>query len=260
MISRWWVLCVAAVLLAACGPSREAGLDAQVRSVFEQLRRGDQADLAARLDPGQRTPAAIGALAELSRSIPPGEPRARRIVSTTTVRAIQGEAVSAIDEYDYGDRRLLAGTRLVRAGAGAPWRVQGVQIQIASADQLARNDMTLRGKPWWQDLFLAYVILAPLMMAAAFWKVVSTPGLRWKWLWAAAAFLGVGAMQMNWTTGQFLWQPITVNLIGAGLRRGASAFSPWMLSATVPIGALLILAGLVARRPRAAREPGGGES
>jgi hypothetical protein len=258
MTARWSVLCAATLLLAACGPGRDVGLDAQVRSVFDQLRHGDQAALVARLDPAQRTPAALGALGELSRSIPPGAPRARRIVSTTTLRTALAEAVSALDEYDYGDHRLLVGTRLGRARAGAPWSVQGVRLQIATAAQLARNDLTLQGKPWRQDLFLGYVALALLLMAAAFWKVVSTPGLRWKWLWAATAFLGVGAMRMNWTTGQFIWQPVSLNLIGAGLQRGASAFSPWMLSATIPVGALLILAGLVARRPRAGEgDPGG---
>jgi len=45
---------------------------------------------------------------------------------------------------------------------------------------------------------------------------------------------------------------MALQIVGFWLVKGPSQFEPWMISATVPIGALLILGGLVARKPKAA--------
>jgi len=250
MISRGWLLCVAAVLLAACGMGRDPKLDAEVRSVFDQLRHRQDAALAARLDPALRTPAAMQSVAALQRTIPAGEPTARKVVATTIVHsADRRETVAALDEYDYADRSLLVATRMHRTPSTA-WQVQAVQLQTATASDLAINALTLRGKPWWQVLFLVFALASPLLMVAAVVKVLRKPGLPGKWLWALVALGGLGTLSMNWTTGQIGWQLANLNLIGFGLARGPSAFSQWVISATLPVGAILILAGVLPWRPR----------
>ena len=251
-----WVWAIFGLALAACNPLiRDPRVDAEVRSAFDQLRRNDDAALTARFDPALRTPEAAAQLAALKQYVPAGAPRGREAVATNTVTSSSsGETVSTTDEYDYGDRRALVDVRLHRANRQQPWQIQGLHVQLATNAQLAANHLTLAGKPAKQDLFLLFVIASPLLMIAALVKVVRTRGLKRKWLWGILAFIGLTGLRMNWTTGEIIWQPLTVQLINAGIARGLSAFSPWILSATLPVGAVLILTGVWAN-PRRAKTP-----
>lgn len=100
-------------------------------------------------------------------------------------------------------------------------------------------------------MFFALAVTSPILMVAALVKVLRTPGLTYKWLWAAFAFVGLFSFKMNWATGVMLVQWMSLQILGFWLAKGPSRFDPWMISATVPIGALLILSGLVARKSRA---------
>lgn len=250
---RWLAVALAAIALAACNPlARDPQVDSEVRSVFDQARHHENKELAARLDPslGDR---AIAQLPTVEGYIPTDEPRGRKTLGTNTVRVSgQGETVSTTDEYDYGDRRILVDTQLYRATNSRAWQVQGFHVQAATTAELASNRFSLMGKSAFQYLFLLFTVASPLLMLAALIKVVRTPGLKRKWLWGILAFAGLVALRMNWTTGQLSYQILTIQLIGAGAVRGLSAFSPWILSATVPVGAVLILTGVWAN-PRRAR-------
>jgi hypothetical protein len=254
-LRRWaWVL--GAMVLAACNPlARDPPVDAEIRKVFDQVRRNESPALLARFDPQFRTAETPAQLATLKRYLPDGEPRARKVIGTNTLQTGGGETtVSASDEYDYGDRVVLVDTRLRRPAGQATWLVQGFHFQVATTKDLARNDFTLR-KPASQLLFLAFVIASPLLMIAALVKVIRRPGLRRKWLWGILAFGGLTALSMDWTTGRLSYQLVTVQLLNAGVMKGLSAFSPWVLTATLPVGAVLILTGLWAN-PRRARRKG----
>jgi hypothetical protein len=109
MLGRWCAWLVAALVLAGCNPlARNPQVDAEVRSVFDQLRRHETAALTARLDPSLRTPGAAAQIAAVESYMPPGEPRGRKMIGTSVMKfARAGETVSITDEYDFGDRRAL---------------------------------------------------------------------------------------------------------------------------------------------------------
>ena len=251
---RWLAWAMAALVLAACNPlARDPQVDREVRSVFDQLRHHRDAELLARLDPTIRA-GAISQLPAVQAYVPAGEPRGRKVIGTNTMRmAGKGDTVATTDEYDYGDRTVQVDVRLYRPVGRPAWQVQGFHVQAATAAQLAVNRFTLAGKSALQYLFLAFTVASPLLMVAALVKVVRTPGLRRKWLWGVLAFAGLASLHMNWTTGQLTYQLVSIQLIGAGAVRSLSAFSPWILSATLPVGAILILTGVWAN-PRRARK------
>ena len=64
-------------------------------------------------------------------------------------------------------------------------------------------------------------------------------------------FVGLFSFQMNWASGAMLIQWMALQIIGFWMAKGPSRFDPLFINATVPIGALLILAGLAARKPKA---------
>jgi hypothetical protein len=256
MIGRWVAGALALLMLAGCSAvARNPQVDAEARSAFDQLRRHEDAALTARMAPELRTPAAAAQLAALEGYLPAREPRSRTAVGTNTIQATgEGETVYTTDEYDFRDRRALVSMRFHRAQGQQAWQIEGLHADVATAAQLARNRMTLAGKSVWQILFLVLVIASPLTMIAALIKVIRTPGLKRKWLWGIGAFFGLCSLQMNWTTGQLGVQWLTVQLIDFGVTRGLSDFSPWMLKMTLPVDAVLILAGVWAN-PGRARKP-----
>jgi hypothetical protein len=69
-------------------------------------------------------------------------------------------------------------------------------------------------------------------------RVLRAPVLRGRLFWALACFAGMGTLWMDWTSGITGFLPYSLRLMGFGLEQGPSPLSPWMVSLTLPIGAL----------------------
>ena len=62
-----------------------------------------------------------------------------------------------------------------------------------------------------------------------------------KWLWAIFTLLGIGTVSLNWTTGQMTIEPVAVRLLG--MRAGwVDQYSPFVITLSVPLGAIVFLA------------------
>lgn len=226
--------------------------DAAGRLAYAQLHDGQFDALLAHSTTEMRTPGAKAKLAQVRAMLPAGPPRSTKAVGRRDMRFPGREETLALSqEYDYGDRVVLAQTALVRKDFNAPWLVNGLHAQVATNAQLATTKFTLDGStPLRQIGFLAATILSPLLMLAALAKVVFTRDLERKWLWGILAFIGVFSFHMNWMTGSVDIQWASLQVIGVGAMKGASRFAPWILTCAFPLGALLILSGLVARAPK----------
>ena len=252
-IRRLLVFLGASLLLASCQVTTPDPATYQAaHSAFDELRRGDFATLNRQLAPNLKMADAPAKLTQLRQIIPMEPIRSRRAVGSRLLLHPGGEdAVDITEEYDFGDRKLLWNTHLHRGSVADPWEVQGFQATNSTVKELAANNFTLRGKTPAQYLFLMATVLSPVLMIMALARVIRTKGLRRKWLWGIAAFLGLFSFQMNWATGQIFATWGTVQLLGAGATRGDSAFAAWVLTMTIPIGALLILTGVWANPARA---------
>ena len=221
------------------------------RAIYDEVRLGQDAALAAHAPAMFGSPAAATELARLRSVIPLGEPRSSKVIGQA-VRDVAGkgraEAVSV--EYDYGVSRALFQTRLFRAQGARDWRVAAFSMRVATARELAVTRLSLVGKSPLQYAYLALAMASPLMMIAALFKVVRTPGLKHKWLWGLLSFVGLFGFQTNWATGQTLIVWTSVQFFGLWLSHSGSAFDPWYIKATVPAIALLILGGVIANPPR----------
>lgn len=246
---------IAGLLLSLCGCNpatalRDPAVDAEIHAVFEKIRSQDPG-WAASFAPSVAQTITPEGIAAVRAAIPAEVPRARNPTATTVSRTTSGSFVAAVDEYVYKDRTLVVQTLLQRPPGSEQWAVSGFHVRAASAAEIADNRFSVFGKSVGQYLFLTIVVLSPLLMLAALTKVVRTPGLRRKWLWAILAFAGLLSFQMNWTTGEIAVNYLTLQLIGAGVLRGPSALDPWLLTFTLPVGAILILTGVWANPKRA---------
>ena len=247
-----WIAAVTLALLSSCNPvTRDASADQAAQSFFDQVRQHQTEAFTSRFDPALQNPKTKSSIEQVERLIPPGVPRQRLAVGTNTFMSPSGTTVLATDEYDYEDRKALVQTRLYRASDTQEWAVQGFNVRIATLSQLKANDFGLTGKSAAQYAFLAFLVASPLLIILALVKVLRTAGLRRKWLWCAASVLGIGQVQMNWATGAVSFNPLSLHLFGVGFWRASSSFAPWILTAALPIGAVLILIGILASPDRA---------
>jgi hypothetical protein len=256
MFRKWAGVALLAAVVAACNPAtalRKDGIDTQVQATFEQLRNDDPR-FEQRFTPELVRTARAEDIAKIRSYVPKTPIRLHKAVSTNIYRSDKLDAVETADEYDLGDRTVLMTLRLEKAPGDPAWRIAGYHIQSATKAELAANNFGLARKSAWQLLFLALTVLSPLVMVAGLVKVVRTPGLRRKWLWGVIAFAGAFQFQMNWYSGQTFINYLTIQLIGAGVVKAGSSFAPWMLTFTLPVGAVLILLGVLGK-PKPAKTP-----
>lgn len=256
---RVGLIVLLALALSACQALKpDADAVSISRALYDDLRMGRNESLQALLPASLRTPAALAQVLRLKSFIPPGEPKSVKVVAANHVTATdKGEGESLSLEYDYGDQVALLQTGLARPPQSKTWQVVSLKLVSESRKALARNAFTLAGKPPLQLAYLGYAILVPLLILGAVAKAARTPNLKRRWLWVALSFLGLFTLQMDWTTGQLSMNWFSVQVVGFGINRGASAFDPWIVTSMFPLGALLILGGLwanpMAKRPRSQR-------
>jgi hypothetical protein len=241
-----------ALALAACqGLKPDPAALSASQTVFDELRTGQVPAILAQLPPQANTPAMAASLAKLHTMLPPDPPRSSKLVNASTVDAAgAGRSQVLVREYDYADRAALFETRFQAAPGSHDWKLRAFHLQVATHKQLAVNTFSFDGKTPAELIFFALAITSPLLMVIALVKVIRTKGLTRKWLWGIVCFLGLFTFQINWATGALLVQWTTFQIFGFGLISSPSQFDPWFIRATLPAGALLILAGLIARPSR----------
>lgn len=255
IVWRWLAALAAGLMVAAC-QGIVGDPNPLLRQGYEAIRDGDIARLRAVSAPEMITPQLEGQVAALRRMLPPGAPSETKALgrhTTTTLGA--GQILDATDLYAFKDHKVVVVGRMVRASETDRWRLQGINVQVLAAKDLAQNALTFAGKGAGHYAFLLATIASPLLMVAALVKVVRRKGLRRKWLWGLLAFAGLFIVQMNWTTGEVAVQWLTIQFIGAGLTStSADGLAPWFAQFTLPVGAVLILTGVWAN-PARARPP-----
>lgn len=99
------------------------------------------------------------------------------------------------------------------------------------------HSFTLNDKGFLHYLFLVISILIPIFILVTIVFILFSD-FKLKWLWIIGAIFGFGKFIINWTTGQFMLQPISIMLIGAGYKK-SGLVAPWMISFSIPIVAIL---------------------
>ncbi|WP_296596434.1 hypothetical protein [Phenylobacterium sp.] len=245
-----WTVLALAVALAGSGCAKRAP-DPTARAFYEAVRTGDLAKVRSLAAPELRTAQADIQLLRLTVVLPKEPPTASDVLSRSVSSSEGGgETVETREVYDVASRKVVVDARLRRAAAGEPWRVAAFHVSVLSAQDLTANTFTLRDKTPIHYVFLAGGVASLMLMLAAVVKVLRQEGLRWRWAWALFALVGGVTLQMNWATGEVTINWFTLQLIGAGAVTSLPGLTPWILTFTLPIGAMLILGGEWAKADR----------
>ena len=116
--------------------------------------------------------------------------------------------------------------------------VTGFHVYLTERSQKEINQFTLRNKSIKHYIILLFTIFFLIFSLYTFIVCIRTPIEKKKVLWAIFTLLGLTSIGINWTTGQLSFQLLTVQLLSASAT-AASPYSPWFVSFSIPIGALM---------------------
>jgi hypothetical protein len=205
---------------------------------FADLVGGADAQLLSRLagdpDPAQ----AALQIDQMQALLPAAQPVSSRLVVWRMTQDSGGESLSGVHEYAFQDHVARVETTLTRTRSAEPWRVADFHLNVASRAELAHNEFTLAGKPPGFLAIVAGLAVNPLFILLTFLSALFWKGLKLRWLWLIAILIGVGTFSMNAASGAWSFNPLSFQLFGASALWSGSAFDPWVIGVSLPLGAL----------------------
>ena len=239
----WMTVCLAlaAMMLTACAlPKAPDGAEAAADKAFTQLTAGDIAGLQKWGTPEMQGPVVAAQAERLRRLLPTTRSTSNRTIQWQLNVDFKGPEQLQIErEYEYPDHTVQWFARLSRNAKTEPWKLYGCNAQVATHEQLRVTAFTLQGRSLLHYAVLVGAILSPLICLVALVWVIRAPKFPWKWAFAILSVLAFARFSLNWTTGEGVFQPINVTLLGVGLLKQGGAFAPWVLSVAAPLGALV---------------------
>ena len=130
--------------------------------------------------------------------------------------------------------------------------VSNIELALIHQSLESTNRFTLKNRDAKAHFFLGLSFAIPVFI---FWSAIlcfRTPMRRRKWLWLLFILFGFLAVTLNWSTGHLEINLLGLRLLGSSAEKG-SPYSPWMITISAPVGAVVFL---LQRRRLAARAPG----
>jgi hypothetical protein len=140
-------------------------------------------------------------------------------------------------EYRYRNELLLF--NVVDRKEGSQSSIMGIHARIIPGEAIAASEFRLSNKGFPQYLIFLMAILFPIFSLYVLVLCIRSEIGPRKWLWAVFILVGVSRLGVNWATGQPNFQLFAIQLLSAGA--SAETYSPWMVSVSLPLGAILFL-------------------
>lgn len=233
-----------AIALAAC--DQQAMLEKfaspaeqdTAKTFIDHLRHHDYDAIEKAADSSIAGPSLNATLNEMAALMPSSPP-----VSVTLVGAqrftstAEGSIVNLTFEYHFSDRYVIA--NLATKLKNEQLSIVGFHVYPESESLESQNRFKWSGKSVLQYAVLIYAICVALFTVVVLVVAAKTKMRRRKWLWILFVLFGVGKFSVNWTTGQWGVTLLVVQLFSASSY--ADFYGPWIISVSLPIGAIIFL-------------------
>jgi hypothetical protein len=211
--------------------------DALARALVAALLAGDYGFVMANMDERALGETPEATLKELYEYIDHDAPQAIELVGCNIFRSGKRRKSSLTYQLEFPHSWCVA--VLVIASDNSTRKAIGFRLQKLPASLAEINKFTLKGKTFAHFTVLLNMIGVPLFVVYALIKCIRTR-IRRKWLWMLFILVGIGALELNWTTGQMRLEALSIQLLGASfLRQGF--YGPWILGISFPLGAVMFL-------------------
>jgi hypothetical protein len=228
-----------AFVQAGCSPARFATPqeEARAQAWLAELRARHFDAITRAADPSVPAQDLQQALVRMADAIPAGAPSSVQLVGDFHMSSPAGTMANLTYEYDYGGHWLLANVA-IKSAHGVD-TIVGLNVTPIPRSVEEQNRFGLAGKPAICYVVLALALLMPLFTIFALVVCARTRLRGRKWPWIVFILFGFGSLSVNWTTGQCTFTPLMFLLFSAGA--AAAPYGPWVVSAAVPVGALVFL-------------------
>ncbi|MFM1960106.1 MAG: hypothetical protein RL588_1623 [Pseudomonadota bacterium] len=275
---RRLVLLFAVLLMAGCAaPRAELDADRMGRLFVDAVQRGDWPAIDKGIAPSlMASPDHAERIEAVRKAFPADPPWSIRLLASRQVTPKEdgGQERAELQYlYQFAERRAVIDLTVVPVGwrkvvpatartprresalleekpeppaAGSPGYevVRVYQALAMSYTEVTREDEAAQafwapGRTPGQWLFLGLSLATLGFMLWTAVRVLRAPGLEARIFWALLCLVGAGTAWMDWTSGIAGFLPTSLRLMGFGLEKGPSPLAPWMVSLTLPVGALL---------------------
>ena len=212
--------------------------DGRGRAYMDLLRNGQLDSATNYLAPSLRTAESRKALADVSALISGQKTDSIKLVSANIVRWPGGRSADLSYQL-YAPRSWLL-ANIVVADSSGEWVVVAATAKSLQRPLEESVKFSLRGRSPLHYVWLLLTAGCALLSVCTAAVVATRRSLRYRWLLAGVSLFGVGAFTINWATGEVGFAVISVQLFSAAVTR-AGPFAPWMLTFSVPLGAIFAL-------------------
>ena len=286
------VLPLILLILAGCAPPRaELDADRMGRLFIDAVQRGDWPAIDRSLAPAlEASPDYAQRIENVRVAFPADPPWSIRLLSSRQVLPDAKDSDERAEMqylYTFAERRAVIDLAVVPVGwrtvvpatARTPRRESAILtekpeapppgaggyevVRVYKALSMSYTEVTnedTAAQAFWapgrtagQWLFLGMAAATPVFMLWTAVRVFRAPALEGRILWALLCLAGAGTAWMDWTSAVTGFNPLSLRLMGFGLEKGPSPLAPWMVSLTIPVGALL--ASLRLAMPRVRTSP-----
>ena len=142
--------------------------------------------------------------------------------------------------YEMRATRGWLGATVTTMDSAATWAILGIHVEPLRGELSRLNAFTLSDRSAAQYLGLAAVVVLTAFTLGVAIFLATRRQFPKRWRWVFLSLLGVGAVYVNWTTGDVSSSFAMVQLFAASAVR-PNEFSPWVLSFSFPLGAVIAL-------------------
>ena len=230
------------IFLVSCSPNQleETALTQQERSLargaVNDVARGDVASFEKKLPSAMRGHAQV-AVRQMQAEMPP--PPYKLTFSNAQWTASGGtRTAQAFYIVEGKDRWRLAD--IMMQSSGGQLNLIGFHLGRFPSDPKVATAFSLAdAKPAGWMMLVA--------MAAAFGTTIAALVRIWRsglfsrrWLWTIGTVIGVASVKLNWTTGEWAFQPLSIQFFSVSALK-QPIYMPWVLGASLPVVALIVL-------------------
>jgi hypothetical protein len=139
-------------------------------------------------------------------------------------------------------------------GSGSKWFLFQVLFREADGKSLVNgwhatpfdikpttaSNFSFSGKGFIHFFWIGAMVISTSIIVFAVIVAVRSKGMKHRWLWVVGCLFGLVQFSLNWTTGEWAFQPLYFSLLGSGFIQ-ASPFDAWILNFSLPIIAIIFL-------------------
>jgi hypothetical protein len=217
---------------------------ATARAYLDQIHARDFSAVERDIDPSLQTPGLRDMLEKMAGLPPVGEPTSVKIVGAQRTQMPGEVTVNTTFEYEFAGRWFIE--NLAIKTKNGTKTIVGLHVSPEKASLEALNHFTLSGKSAAQYAALTSAIVAALLTIYAAGRCIGTKNLKRKWLWIIFILVGFGAWSTDWTSGEIGFNLLSLQLLSAGA--SSQFYGPWIITAGLPVGAILFLLRGIRRR------------